>query len=724
MNGIHYLAASLAALGALASFAPVAAAAGPEVHVRPGFDHVAIPVPATTLDLDPAKLGIPRTDNMMGCHNDNLLTTKSPVVTFTVDEPTAALLSIQGEIKGLDVRGIAVMLPGNRILCIKDATRYQSQVWPAGTYALHVVAYGKLTYDGLLPVEIPEGGLRVELDDLTPKREPLDVATGPNPRHYVGLRHDERDKSLRELEVSCADASVTTERPALVFELAAPAKRLRVAIDDGTEAVIVTDSTGKSSCTKKVWLARDYRFVDIDDVPAGTVEIRTAGGIRGGSSMEQARRHVWYAEPFDRPTFAIAVEDLTRPRDLPWSADAAPPSLALTGAMSELWKGNVAAQGDRGLALLDVRSRRLPTAAHGNVRESGTCKGFTRSDVPAVILDAKRPMNDVWYRAVSNRALRLILAGPFGEDGRPGDDYREHCLAAGQEPAAAFGKLDLGIYRVYLAQPKDAEPDDSVLIVGTQETPRDPLTLYREPPATLAVADKAVLPYFAMLPVDTNWGLEWDRFTPFQRQDLVAKAPLSLFAYPKFDLDKASAAYWGVDQRALDAAGVPVTYPVTDEPLLVLDVDKDRAHVLTTDANMLSIDVKYLNAAPGGPSHVPTEVRNLIISWDDVVRWAAPEDAKEVAKVEKAREKADACYSDYWDKHHGGVSGRLTLVTYVNGHVTSVRDYTDMVDKAATAKCGLKKVDALQARMLEKLDKRLRKRGAEHLVEIARRFAE
>ncbi|TNF35251.1 MAG: hypothetical protein EP329_06385 [Deltaproteobacteria bacterium] len=709
--------------GAVLASAPALSAA-PTATLRPGFDHITVPVPPTTLDVYPSQLGIPRTSNMMACNMDNRLTTRDPVVTFTVEEPTAALLTIEGEVAGLQFTGVAVMLPENRILCIREVNRYQSQVWPAGTYAMHFVANGKLTYDALLPVDIPEGGMRVEFHELTPRRMALDLTRGANPVHVAGLRHDQRVKGSGNFGVSCPEGGQTTEEPALVVDLAAPVKRLRVAIDAGSEGVIVTDAKGRSACSKRVWLARDYRYVDLEDVPAGPLAIRTAGPLQGGSREEQSGRDVWYDEPFGRPTFAVAIEDLSRPRDLPWGADDAPPVLALTGPMRALWQGVAPVGKDRAVATPDVDSVRIAVTKNEYNRELGSCRGFTRSEVPALILDAKRPMADVWYRAVSNRPLRVVVAGPFGEDGRPADGYTERCLAGGQQPRAGFGELDMAEYRVYLAQPKDAEPDDAVLVVGTLDTPVDRTAVFREPRADLAVADKALLPYFAMLPIDFNSYVQWSLFTPFERQDLVEKAPLSLFAYPKFDLDKASASYWGVDQRALDEAGVPVTYPKTDEPLLVLDVDdRGRAHVMTTDAAMMTIESKYLGAAPAGTPQVPTEVRNFILSWKDVVGWAIPEDAKEVARVEKAREKAEGCYMDYWDKHHGGVSGNLSLVTYVNGRVTSVRDYTAMVDDAATRKCGLRKVDALQGKVLKKLDQRLRKRGAEHLAEIAKRFA-
>jgi len=726
MSPTTRLATSLLAVTFVAFAAPGALAEAPSATIGPGFDHVELQVPKTTLDVYPETLGVPRSSAMMGCNMDNRVTTKDPIVTFRVSEPTAAILTIEGAPKGFHFTGAAVMLPGRRILCIKDSNRYQSQVWPVGDYAIHFVATGNLTYDGLLPVDVPDGGMKVVFHELTPRSAALDVTTGPNPTHFDGLRHDRRDQSVGNWGVSCKQAAYTTERPAMIFDLAAPAKRLRVSIDGGSEAVIITDANGRSACSDKVWLARDYLFVDLEDDPAGKLEVRTAGHLRGGSREESSDRHVWYAEPFDRPTFSIAVEDLTRPRDVAWTAETAPPTLALAGPMTELWSTEVPAPTERPVALnRHLDAIRIPMNPGSHVRELGSCAGFTRSEVPAVILEARRPMTDAWYRAVSNRPLKLVLAGPFGDDGRPADGYREQCMTAGLEPRAGFGRLDMAEYRVFLAQPKDAEPDRAVLVIGTQETPTDPMKMYRTPASDLAVADKALLPYFAMLPIDGNWFIRWSHFTPFQRQDLIAKAPLTLFAYPKFDLDKASASYWGVDQRALDAAGVPVTYPVTDEPLLVLEVsDKGRAQVMTADANMLSIDVKYLAAAPAGPPKVPTEVRNLIISWEDVVRWQTPEDAKAVARVEKARDKADACYSEYWSKHHGGVSGRLSLVTYVNGRVTSVRDYTDMVDKRATARCGLARVDKLQASVLKKLDKRLRKRGAEQLAIIAKRFTE
>jgi len=718
------LAAALPLLALLTAAAPTAHAEPPPVHLLPGFDHLEVPLPAATLDLYPERLGIPRTSDMMSCSNDNLVTTQAPLLTFTVDTPTRAVLSIQGAPPGLDLRGIAVFIPNNRLYCIRESVRYRSDLWEPGRYEIRLVAYGKLTYDALLPVDLPDGGVRVVFEDLTPRALPLDPTVGPTPQTVAALRHDRRSEGVDTFGVRCPEANVTTVAPAAEITLPAPVAKLRVAIAGGTEAVIVTDANGRSACSKRVWLARDYRYVDLDNVPAGPLAIRAAGLVRAGSSLEQSQRHLWVSEPFDRPTFDVLIEDLSRPRTEPWADGEAPPTLALTGPLATAWQRIVPVSDARTTALPSVSARRLANGPGQQSREFGTCGGFVRSDIPAVLLDARRPIKDLWYRAVSNRPVQLVLAGPFGEDGRPGEGYEEHCLAAGRQPLAPLGDLDLGRWRVYVGEPQNAAPDDVVLILGTKGTPLAPLALYRTPPDTLAVADKAVLPYFAALPVDHNAYLDWDLLTPFDRQDLVAQAPLSLFAYPKFDLDAASAQVWGVDEQALAAAGSPLIYPLADEPLLVLDVnDHGGATVMTTDANLLAIDVKYLAAAPQGPAKVPTTVRNLILKWNDVVRWAFPEDAKEIARVEKARDKADACYADYWDQHHGGVSGRLSLVTYVNGRVSSVRDYTQMVDDRATAKCGLRNVDKLQGAMLAKLDKRFRKRGAEHLGAIAKRFA-
>ncbi|MCA9519043.1 MAG: hypothetical protein KC635_29110, partial [Myxococcales bacterium] len=384
----------------------------------------------------------------------------------------------------------------------------------------------------------------------------------------------------------------------------------------------------------------------------------------------------------------------------------------------------VKAAGARGEALPDVDSARLKVTAGQTDRVGGSCRGFTHAARPDVLLDVARPMTDVWYRATTNPALRVVLEGPFGDDGREVEaEYTWRCLAGGDQPRAAFPRLEMGRYRVYFAFPDKAESDDVAFVLGTEKSPERPLERLREPAASLAVTDKRLLPYYPMLPMDSNAWLRLEDLHPDERQALFLDAPRSLFAYPKFDLDKATAQLSGIDPRKLEELGVEIAWPKTDEPLLVVRQDRDRVVALTADATVVVVEAKYLVAAPAGAPVVPTEMRNRILTWDDVVRWAADEDRKEIDAVDKANDKAEACYSDYWDAHHGGVSGRLSLITYVNGRVASVRDYTAMVKDAAGKKCGLAAVEKKKEKAFGKLDARFRKRGAEALTQIAARFA-
>lgn len=243
------LALAALALAALAS-APARAEAP---HVQPGFDRLELPLPETRLDVFPEQLGLPRTEAMMACNNDNLVTTAKPTVSFVVDAPTTALLSVQGAPAGLDVTGVVVMLPGDRVLCVRGRTRHQSQVWAPGTYGVHIVANGH--GDPTRRPVIPAGALRVVLDDLTPRRETLDLSSGPNPRLIDGLRHDQRVEPLATFGATCPDASHATVAPALELTLAAPVARLRVAVARDTEALLVTDPSGRTTCTRRVWLS-------------------------------------------------------------------------------------------------------------------------------------------------------------------------------------------------------------------------------------------------------------------------------------------------------------------------------------------------------------------------------------------------------------------------------------------------------------------------------------
>lgn len=688
------------ALGSAAAFGSAAArAAGPApVAVAPGFDQLAVghaPI-AWNPKLGPDDRGVPRE---IGCGIVNTLIAPSPAFTFEVKAQTRAALTVFDTTKKfLHLHAVAVFIPGNRLFCMGGKYETTASVtelrdWEPGTYEVYPLTDCNVQYEGgCKPVDWPADTYRFQLVELTPKTVALTDGFTPNPMPIEGLRLDARTQRMPQTETRCgSDADYTTKEPALVLTLDHPWPHLRVYAEEGARELVLTDANGRSGCTNGN--AGDQRFrpyADLADVPAGRLEVRVAGDDGFGAVRDERGRRKKSSDAIGEiGRFAVSVEDFGRPRDTAW---AGVPALAVGKGIAAPLVATVATAPGK-------PDDPQPTA----------CGDHRFGAQPAALLDVSRPLDKVWLRLVTGGDGKVLVAGPFGDDGRETQDFDRKCYDPGTSKGAALGRLEMGRYEVYVGFV--GAPAPFAVAVGDDATTLDPLAMTLTPAEHPPLLARGLPAYFGFLPRE--------HMTADVKQGLFLAAPEGLFVYPKFDLDEATAK--PVDLAGDRVANEKLEWPKKDEPLLVSDVrGRNEVRVLAADASSYLVEVKYLVEREAGPRVVPATARNIVLEWDDAVRIATPAEAKEIAAYEKARDRTNDCQ----DRALDGVSPEYRLAEQSSGgSVTVSSHYSDRVLDATYAKCGGPGVDAMQQRILKKLDAGYRKRLAEGLAKIKARLA-
>ena len=672
----------------------------PRTTRAPGFRAASATHGEMLMRVPPKKHRMPR--SLYRCAKPNLYTSKRPAMTLEVTESVRARLRITGSVA--KERSYFILLPGKKVQCFSlDNDRVITRRWDPGTYEIFFVAFGTKGYRErrFRGIEVPASTYRVELTDLTPKELELG-AISPNPKPLPPFLTDARHTSARDLGASCDNtrgfaSGMTTEQPAAVVNLQRPMAKLRVWVETGTRDVLVTDASGRSKCSS---MQTPKAFVQLSDVPAGALEIRAAGP-KGSGRDDAARSH-----PDGAEFFSVSIEDYSVARDPVWTK--ATPRVAVTKGLEQALLTN------------GLTQESLTESPRGR-----DCRGFRFASAPDVVLDVDRPRDDVFYRLLATAAPRLWIDGPYDDEFRETSDYESRCMDGGPGDKRSIGRLEMGRYRVRIGVKSESDRATYVLVLGDSATTEEPAKLVGVPPKDLAIGARSILPYFPMLPLRANEHRLWGNVDIVLRQALVLTAPTQLFVYPKFDLDSASARFVGA--RELKRAKVEVEYPTKGEPMLVLrDVGRsDRnLELLSVDGGIYRVSSKYI-AGSTDAAVFPKRVRNVVLDWEHATKLASGKDEKAVARVQRKKEKAEACYYTYWDKHHGGASdGDLLRVTYVNGEVQRVEDYGEVVDKKARRRCKLGAAAKAQAKVFKRLDRSFRKRAAKTIGEVAARFAE
>lgn len=312
--------------------------------------------------------------------------------------------------------------------------------------------------------------------------------------------------------------------------------------------------------------------------------------------------------------YSIKVEDETRPIDI-------------------LWKGKI--------KTIDVAE--IPkdpvVVSELTVKEAGVkgrCGQSYFRETPDLAFQLKRPLGDISIDVRSAQAIDVQIIGPLTDDGRK---IPSRCMS---DDRVQFNRMEAGLYAIYVGT---AAPNTEVLyhaVLRGKETTRNPVF----PPTKFvdaATVDESVITWhFPQLSVS-----DAENSDP-NREALFLTSPKPVFVFPKFNMDKSVAQIQGGVATGDSSKN---EYPKENEPLLLLN---KNGYVMAADGALFQVNMKDLQADPGGNVAVPAAPRNTGLSFDRALAAKGPEDAKAIAAYEKAQKAVQACYDRQRSSYEGG----------------------------------------------------------------------
>lgn len=305
--------------------------------------------------------------------------------------------------------------------------------------------------------------------------------------------------------------------------------------------------------------------------------------------------------------YELRVEDEKRPIDI-------------------LWKSKVKTQE---LAEVPKEPIVITDTTPGTAGVKGRCGQSFFRDVPDIALSLKRPLGDMTVEVRSAQPIDVQFVGPLNDTGR---NIPTSCL---NDDRGSWSRMEAGMYGLRIGT---KEPGAQVLyhiVVKNKDSVRNP-TLPPTKFVDAATVEESVITWH--YPQLTTSDLET---SDANRESIFLSAPKALFVFPKFNMDRSVAeVLGGANVRSSDKKAPPLEYPKENEPLLLLS---SNGYVMAADGSLFKVNMKDLQADPGGAVAIPAAPRNLAMSFDGAVAKRGPEDKKAYDAWQKAGKDVNAC---------------------------------------------------------------------------------
>lgn len=304
--------------------------------------------------------------------------------------------------------------------------------------------------------------------------------------------------------------------------------------------------------------------------------------------------------------YELRVEDANRPLDILWK------SKVKTQEIAEVPKEPI--------VITDT------TASTAGVK--GRCGQSFFRDMPDIAFVLKRPLGDMSVEVRSAQPIDVQIVGPLNETGR---NIPTNCL---NDDRFSWNRMEAGMYGLRIGTKDSGAQVLYHIVVRNKDSARNP-TLPPTKFVDAATVDESVVTYHY-----PQLG-EGDLTTSdANREAVFLSAPKPLFVFPKFNMDKSVAEVIGGGRLSGDKNAPAPEYPKENEPLLLLN---RNGYVMAADGSLFRVNMKDLQADPGGAIAIPAAPRNLTLSFDEAVRRKGPEDKKAFDAWEKAGKDVDAC---------------------------------------------------------------------------------
>lgn len=353
----------------------------------------------------------------------------------------------------------------------------------------------------------------------------------------------------------------------------------------------------------------DAPSVKLDEWPAGSPIKLYAGGRKGESY-----------------NYELRVEDEKRPLDIAWKDKVKPVELG------EVPKDPIIVS-------------EITSSKPGS--KSAHCDSGYFHEVPEMALLLKRPLGDMSIEVRSAKRIAVQLVGPMTENGR---NIPTRCM---NDDRASFGRMEAGLYALRIGTEASGQEVLYHIVVRGKDTSRNPVAAPSKFADTIALEESVTSWHFPQLTMsDAEAG-------DANREALFMAAPKALFVFPKFNMDKSVASIVGASNGSSDKSKSPPApeLPRENEPLLLLD---RSGYVMAADGSFFRVNMKDLQADPGGAISVPAAPRNTGLTFERALAGKGPEDAKAVAAYEKAEKAVDTCHDRQNSSVEGGFEGACT----------------------------------------------------------------
>ena len=591
---------------------------------------------------------------------------------------------------------------------------WQVMVLEPGSYQIHHIH----SYPNQATSDV-----RLELVELSPHAQTLSPGFSEQQAHLTNLRGapwarapsiDLGAGTIKNVAVTsgpCA-GSFRSQLPITTLTIAQPLAATSLELSRGQGAgLFVVDASGQEHCTAASSTGRDGKpkgVVMLNAVPAGKLAVYLLAPTAQHGSRP--------AHPNGDAFYDVTLEDLSKPRAMPWAEGA--PRWVVDGAVAAPLVAQVSTQG-RGAV------REVCGSEGGLVTQPlGPLPGGVRADA---VLDVRRPQEGLFLRERSLGQAVVEVRGPYGADGREVDaDYQARCFAIPGTAQQRLPRLEPGLYAVRVGL--SGGTSGSTLILHDAQSKLEPLRRTAEPTAASTLAQRLLTLYYGQLPGAKECvgggGCAKQHYTdldPALRQALFLDAPLGLFVYPTVDLD-AQSAIVAQNEGAGTAAIEQPSLPRKNEPLLLLGIEPQQAfvNVLTADGSVFAVQQRYLGLTAAGAVQLPTDARNLGLRWEDAALISTPDEQVKVQSLERKSEKANECVSRKLD----GKRAKYHVLTLTQGGSTYERSVHSAADlEAAERACGVAPLKQTQKSLLADIEKSFRARIKLSLQKIAARFS-
>ena len=409
----------------------------------------------------------------------------------------------------------------------------------------------------------------------------LKPSFGPNPL-VIGNFATKAEVSIREQPHGVENCSgYVGEAPAAIIKFTGAMKQTRISAP-GAGLIVAEFGNKKYICNSSY--GNDTPSVMLDPEWPANDEIKV---YVGGSSKDKGY------------TYQVKVEDEARPVDI-------------------LWK-------DKGkqVELAEVPKESL-VFSEMTVKEPGAkgrCGSSYFRETPDIVFNLKRPLGDMYIDVRSAKPLDVQLVGPLNESGR---NYPTRC---GSNDQFSMGRMEAGIYGLRIGTEAPSAEVLYHVVVRGKDTKMNPLM----PPAKFVteatVQESDVAYHFPQLSTS-------EAQKDASREPLFLATPKPIFIFPKFNMDSSVAQAIGVtgDKSKLE-------YPKENEPMLLVA----NGRVMGADGAQYSVNMKDMQADPGGAIAIPAAPRNNDMAFDAALNMKGPEDAKAIAVYDKVVAAEDAC---------------------------------------------------------------------------------